>query len=214
MASDIVQIQFEFDLPGKKWLARFSRAYPDLTFKILSMSPADTPTGNTILEVDGHNVRDFLKEFKTSLPDIACSVLHEAQSIMLLNVRSPSAILFKLFMEMDVPIQYPILVKQGRTFIDLAGERNLIDALLVKLERESVVPVIRKIGRFTIKPLLKARQEKILRAALDRKYFEIPRGVELSELAAALGKSPSAISEDLRRIFKRLAENYFFISLK
>ncbi len=208
MAEDIVQVEFEFELPGKKWLARFSKAHPDLTFKILSMSPVDNESGNTILEVDGPNVGKFLDDFRVNMPDIACTVLHEDRDIVMLNVKSPSAILFKIFMEMNVPVHYPIIVKRGRAFITITAERQQVDQLLTKIEDDDVIPVISRIGRFTMKSLLKPRQDAILRAGLEANFFGIPRGIDLVNLAGKVGLSPSALSEQLRRIFKILARNY------
>jgi len=43
---------------------------------------------------------------------------------------------------------------------------------------------------------------------LERRYFEIPRGIKLQNLASEIGIGASSMSEILRRIFKKLGLNY------
>jgi len=56
--------------------------------------------------------------------------------------------------------------------------------------------------------LLTQRQHEILTIASKNGYFEIPRKITLSKFATTIGLSKSALSENMRRIYKRLAENF------
>jgi predicted DNA binding protein len=53
---------------------------------------------------------------------------------------------------------------------------------------------------------LTPEQRETLRLAYERGYFDIPRGVTTTELAAELGVSDQAVSERLRRGYARLIE--------
>jgi predicted DNA binding protein len=53
---------------------------------------------------------------------------------------------------------------------------------------------------------LTPEQRETLRLAYERGYFDIPRGVTTTELAAELGVSDQAVSERLRRGYARLVE--------
>lgn len=52
-------------------------------------------------------------------------------------------------------------------------------------------------------------QRETLRLALDRGYFDVPRGVTAAELAASLDISSQAVSERIRRACKSLAKREF-----
>ena len=54
---------------------------------------------------------------------------------------------------------------------------------------------------------LTERQRETLRTATEMGYFEVPRRVELEDLADELGVSRQAVSERLRRANKRLVED-------
>lgn len=56
---------------------------------------------------------------------------------------------------------------------------------------------------------LTSSQREALRIALERGYFDIPRGTTLTTLAAELGVSDQAVSERLRRAQKRVFERVF-----
>ena len=53
---------------------------------------------------------------------------------------------------------------------------------------------------------LTPQQQEALTAALERGYFEIPRGISMEELAAELGISHQALSERLRRAYETLVD--------
>jgi predicted DNA binding protein len=52
------------------------------------------------------------------------------------------------------------------------------------------------------------RQAEVLEAAVERGYYESPRGIELTELADELGVRKSTLSVTLRRAEGRLAERH------
>ncbi len=53
---------------------------------------------------------------------------------------------------------------------------------------------------------LTPEQQEALSAALERGYFEIPRGISMEELAGELGISHQALSERLRRAYETLVD--------
>ena len=76
------------------------------------------------------------------------------------------------------------------------------------LEKKGIRAVIKSIGYYDKSTLLTERQHEILTIASKNGYFEIPRKITLSEFATTLHISKSALSETMRRIYKRLAENF------
>jgi predicted DNA binding protein len=56
---------------------------------------------------------------------------------------------------------------------------------------------------------LTARQEQIVKMALEMGYFEFPKKIRLEELSARLGISAGTLSEILRRAEKNILTRYF-----
>jgi len=67
---------------------------------------------------------------------------------------------------------------------------------------------IQQIRKYCPDSLLTPRQLEILTQSLSNGFFDIPRKKSLSILAKEIGISPSALSENVRRINKKLAEHY------
>ncbi len=67
-----------------------------------------------------------------------------------------------------------------------------------------------KMGKFQPKQgVLTEKQERIFWLALKGGFFDYPRKIDTTELAAKLGISPSTLSEITRRGMRRLLESYF-----
>jgi predicted DNA binding protein len=59
------------------------------------------------------------------------------------------------------------------------------------------------------RPMVSRKQEKLVRLALDKGYYDYPRRVEVRELARLAGMSSSATFEMLRRGEKNIIRHYF-----
>ena len=119
-----------------------------------------------------------------------------------------SAIILHAMMEYEIPVRYPIKVAAGKVTADFITERWRIDELITKLDELGFPVDIKRIGPVRTTHVLNETQAKILTTALERRYFEIPRGIKLQNLASEIGIGASSMSEILRRIFKKLGLNY------
>jgi predicted DNA binding protein len=88
---------------------------------------------------------------------------------------------------------------------DYTELKQLLNSLLTVTKEFKVLKVIKAEKRDTIT----ARQEQILRIALEAGFFDYPRRIGLKELAKKLNMSPSNLSEIIRRAEKNLITAYF-----
>jgi predicted DNA binding protein len=108
-------------------------------------------------------------------------------------------------------ILWPAVWRDGEeSFTFLAEDREALRRLLPKLEAMGTVHVERlsEVGPEGL-PLtvpvadltsaLTARQLEVLQRAVERGYYDTPRGVTTAELAAAFGVGPSTLKEHLRK---------------
>ncbi|MBY9020449.1 MAG: helix-turn-helix domain-containing protein, partial [Candidatus Lokiarchaeota archaeon] len=108
----------------------------------------------------------------------------------------------------ELLISYPVLVKEGKIRMEAITNRSKVDRFLIQLNKKDIEAKIERIGYFYKTTLLTQRQNEIINLAYQKGFFNIPRSISLTEFAKDLNISKSALSETLRRIFKKLANNY------
>ncbi len=156
----------------------------------------------------GIGVSRWASELKPGDGIMSCLILHEEKNKILANLKINRTIILHEAIEMGIPIRYPIKVAAGRATAEFITERWRVDEFITKINQKGFTIEIQRIGRVRTTAILTETQEHILTTALKKKFFEIPRGIKLHELAAEIGIGPSSLSENLRRIFKKLAVNY------
>ena len=100
----------------------------------------------------------------------------------------------------DFTIRYSFMVPTFESY------RKIVSAM----ETSGLKVNVRKIGRFEPRTgVLTGNQERVFWLAFKSGFFDYPRKVKTSELAAKLGISPSTLSEITRRGMRRLLKHYF-----
>jgi len=208
VSQDIVQIRLEIDIPQEKWLFKFNEKYPELNFNILSKFLIEENVGLTLFQIRGVSVKQFISDFKGHINKASSTILFEGADLVILNLKVVDPWILNTLIKTELLILYPILVKDGKLQIEAITNRFKVDDFLAELERKNIRATIKNIGYDFKSSLLTQRQYEILKVANSNGYFEIPRKISLTEFANNLNISKSALSETLRRIFKRLSENY------
>lgn len=208
MSQDIVQIRLEIDIPQEKWLFKFNEKYPELNFNILSKFLIEENVGLTLFQIRGVSVKQFISDFKGQINKDSSKILFEGADLVILNLKVVDPWILNTLIKTELLILYPILVKDGKLQIEAITNRFKVDDFLAELEKKNIRATIKNIGYGFKSSLLTQRQYEILKVANSNGYFEIPRKISLTEFANNLNISKSALSETLRRIFKRLSENY------
>ena len=208
MSQDIVQIKLSIDIPQDKWLATFNKKYPELTFHILSNILIGEELGITSFQIRGPSVTRFVADFKENLAKSESQILFEGDNLVILNVKEEDPWILNTLVKTELLITYPVLVKDGKIRIGAITNRSKVDRFLIQLKKKDIRAEIQRIGYYYKSTLLTQRQNEIVNLAYQKGFFNIPRNLSLSEFAQDLKISKSALSETLRRIFKKLAHNY------
>jgi predicted DNA binding protein len=208
MATDVVQVKLVFELPEERCMFRLSKLYPDLIFKNISMLPIPENMGNTLVEVSGSRAQQLLDDMKKEGNIASSKIVLDTPEQVLINVHVNEAIIINLLGETKVIIDYPLIFQNGQGFLTLIGERKDIDTLLTRFEERGIIFTIKSIGGTNSKEILSEKQKEVLVKSLKAGFFETPRKVSLTKLAKEFDVSPTALSEMIRRLSKRLAEHY------
>jgi predicted DNA binding protein len=208
MSQDIVQIKLSIEIPQDKWLATFNQKYPELNFQILSNFLIGPNSGITSFQIRGKSVKQFISDFKDSLSNTAFQILFKGEDIVILNVKEVDPWILNNLVKTELLISYPVQVKDGKIRMEAITSRSKVDRFLAQLKKKDIATKIERIGYYYKSTLLTQRQNEIVNLAYQRGFFNIPRTVSLTKFATDLKISKSALSETLRRIFKKLASNY------
>ena len=143
-------------------------------------------------------------------PDkINYNLIFQDKNSILMNMKRGDPWVLQTIFDAQLLLQFPILVMNGKIFLQLVGSRKKIDELFSSNENWKEVDIsIKQVKKYCPDSLLTPRQFEILNQSLINGFFDIPRKKSLSVLAEDIGISPSALSENIRRINKKLAEHY------
>jgi predicted DNA binding protein len=211
MEEDIVQLKFSFPIPTKKWLARFSMKFDDLQINLLSMLLLSKKQGSGLFQIQGGNKQhldEFWQDFIEFSNSSKYTLIFRDERTILVNILSSDPWVLHTLMDAQFILLFPILIRNGSISIELIAPRNKIDLIFNNPEWKKVNISIKQIGSYCPDSLLSLRQSDILRSALHNGFFDIPRKKSLSDLAEVLQISPSALSENIRRINKKLAQHF------
>jgi hypothetical protein len=107
------------------------------------------------------------------------------------------------------------IVSQGTVISDSIAWTIILDGYseLKKLLKEFIDSKIEvkvmKVVKVKQGSIITARQEQIVKIALETGFYDFPRRITLRKLAEKLNVSPSTLSEILRRAEKNIIETYF-----
>jgi len=100
-------------------------------------------------------------------------------------------------------------VKEKMEWELFVGDDSDLKALCDRLDAKRVKYEILEVSHSLQKREITARQEQVLRVALDLGFFEAPKRITLEELSGKLNISISTLSEILRRAEKHVLSSYF-----
>ena len=99
--------------------------------------------------------------------------------------------------------------EDGQISYKLFMSGDSMPKFLQSLHDRGITYKISEIAKITPTRALTAKQERVLKSALELGYYEYPKKISTEDLAKAVGASPSTVSEILRRAEKRIISGYF-----
>jgi predicted DNA binding protein len=101
------------------------------------------------------------------------------------------------------------MLRNGWLIVETITSRMGLSRLKTEFERAEIPFEILSITqKVDVAKLLTDRQWKLITEALDRGYYDSPRGCTLTELAAAMDVNPSAVSGVLHRAEEHIIRTF------
>lgn len=195
----MIRAQFRIRLPEGFWVTDLSQTFPDATFRLLAGYRLD----ETAIEL-GEIVSDepdAIAEALRSHPAISGFELLESEDRRALGkYETTDAELYEFVERSALPVEFPVVARDGWFEFDLTGPREELDQLRSVLENSDVDYELQSVVRTAeTEALLTDRQRELLESAIRNGYYDVPRGCTLAELAETNDIDKSTASTILRR---------------
>jgi predicted DNA binding protein len=200
--------RFRIRLPENTWIAGVSEEYPRSTFRLLS----GLKTGAVAVEL-GEILTDHPVEIRQAIGghDAIGEFVELAATDekLLIKYESTDTGLYSFAEDLALPLQFPIVVRNGWYRFGLTGTRPEFERVRDRLEdADCRFELLSVVGEPRDSDLLTDRQREVLTAAVQRGYFSVPRNCTLSDLAVQFGADESTLSGVLRRGQERVLTAY------
>lgn len=195
----MIRARFRIRLPDGMWVTEVSRAFPDATFTLLSGYRTD-------------DVAVELGEVRTDEPDDCVDALRAHAGVtryerlesgdgrVLSKYETTDTELYDFVESSSLPVEFPVVVRNGWFEFDLTGTREELDRLRATLEASDLPYELQSlVTTADADSLLTDRQRELLDVAVREGYFEVPRECTLADLAETVGVDKATASTVLRR---------------
>lgn len=190
------------------WLAVISTEFPDDEFRLLATQPRDDGP-LALLEARTSDGERFVRRFEDAPEVLSCEVVYRDERLVLLRFTSPVTELYDALLGSDNVSVYPTILRNGWFSVTLTASQdrlsNYADALAAADVPYRVSSVVQS---YESSALLTERQWEVVTEAVERGYYDSPRGCTLTELAATVGVHKSAVSRLLHRAESRVMTGY------
>ncbi|GAD52940.1 bacterio-opsin activator domain-containing protein [Halarchaeum acidiphilum MH1-52-1] len=192
------------------WVRPISRRYPDVCFRVLAAFPGTADGGIGLVEISGPDLPAVRDAVESSDVLRTVDVLHDGDGGTLVRFETSAPLLLRALRSARVPLELPFEVRDGVANWTLTAARDDLSRLGDELDARGVDYRLERVrddaGRDPA--LLTERQHELLELAVERGYYDHPRGATLTELAAEAGVAKSTLSGLLQRAEGRVVKRH------
>lgn len=201
-------VKLRITLPETHWLGNLTRRHPGTMVQIQTM--LSLPDRRTLLDLALIGAdHDFSRELQ-ALPGVESVHRHgDLPRHERYRVECRDAEVIEVILEHRMLLHLPICVQGGRTVFatvdQLPRVRRFVRALKeagIPAEITSMRPPSSGVEGFELTPT----EREVFDRALVAGYFEVPREINLTQLAKDLGRSKSGVSRTLAMVEKKLVD--------
>lgn len=205
---DMPRVRLAIDVPASVWIGVVSRDHPEATFRVLAAMPEED-RGVGLVEVTAPDIGAVAADIddQETVTDVA--VLHRHDNRATLQFETTDPLLLFPVQSAGVPLELPFDIRDGVATWELTASRDRLSRLGDQLEAFGIAYRVESVEHY-VDPdrLLTDRQRRLLVAAVDRGYYDTPRGCTLTDLAGDLEVSKSSLSETLHRAEGAVVKHY------
>lgn len=196
-------------LPERTWPGEITRTYPDAEIRILA-AMAGSDSGDGLAEITAPDPEAVLADVRAHEAVDSVEVLQRGDRECLIQFRTHLPLLLFAAQGSGLPLEMPFEIREGKATWTLTAAQETISELGDQLSAMGVSYTVDYLQQDVASPddLLTDRQQSIVREAIERGYYDTPRGCSLTELADAVDLAKSTVSETLHRAEERVMKEF------
>ncbi len=207
LSTSMTRLTLRLDFPSGSWLGDVSRAHPDATLRatetvaaaegeVTALGVGGTDRAATVESLREHDRVNRVDVVDRTGPATRLRVVAPAPPPHVAAAR-----------EVGLPIEEPVSVTEGRSIVDLVGDRSRLTAFSRRLTGEGVTVGI-EASDADGEPVLTDTQRGLVLDAVAAGYYDTPRECTLTELAESCDLAKSTCSETLHRAEGRVLRRF------
>ena len=197
--------------PPGAWVGSLIKEF-DVRIKILSTLPHGKSGVQDLIELklNGEDL-DGIKKYLHAREDIEVVDLEMVEADKAIGVVKCSECFgCRELLSTDCFMVSASSKEDGRLEYTIISSRNeCLRKLMAKLEKANASPKLVKMKKLSKEEMLTDNQEKIVKMAYQKGYYDFPKRIGVKDLAKIFNISPATLSEILRRGQKKIIESYF-----
>ncbi|MFB6254897.1 MAG: helix-turn-helix domain-containing protein [Halobacteriaceae archaeon] len=198
-------------IPRDIWIGEISRNFPDTKFRILA-AIADEETGVGLAEIIGPDIGSVITDMHSYDMILSIDILQRRDEMALVQFETSMPLLLFPIQGSGTPLEMPFIIKEGQAEWEITAPQEKLSKLGAQLEEFNIPFVVNEIKQeISNEQLLTAKQEDLIKTAVEEGYYDTPREITLTELAELCDMAKSTCSEILHRaegkIIKEFADN-------
>ncbi len=136
-------------------------------------------------------------------------MLHRHENRATLQFETSDPLLLFPVQTAGIPLELPFDIREGQATWELTASHDRLSELGDQLDAFGIRFTVESIERY-VDPdrLLTDRQRRLMVAAVERGYYDTPRGCSLTDLAESLDVAKSSVSETLHRAEGAVVKHY------
>lgn len=190
------------------WLAVLSTEFPEDEFRIVATQLREDGA-LVVLEVRTPRGEALVECFEDAPEVHALEVLHADEQTVLLQFVTRSSRAYNPLVESKTVSVYPTILQDGRFTVTVMAPHERLSRYTDELAAAGIPYQIVSLAQsFDSTELLTDRQAEVVTLAVERGYYDTPRGCTVTELSDALGIEKSSASRLLHRAESRIVTQF------
>ncbi len=199
------------EIPDDVWIGRISREHPEACLRVLSALP-DDESGVGLVEVTADEMAAVLRKIDREESVTDLELLQQHGDTVLVQFETDEPTLLFPVVSSGIPLEMPFDIVAGEAVWEITTAHDRLSLLGEQLDAFNIPYTVEEIQhQVTPEQLLTDRQATLVQAAVEKGYYDTPRGCTLTELAESVDLAKSTCSETLHRaegkIIKSFVEN-------
>ncbi|WP_224926130.1 helix-turn-helix domain-containing protein [Saliphagus infecundisoli] len=203
-----VRLQVEIGVDDDNWLAGVSTDFPDAEFTILTSQPVDDGVLE-LIEVTTSDVDAIVRRFDDASEARSFDVLHSDDGLVLVQLEFPMPSTYEARRSKGILPRFPISIRDGWASGEQVTSQEQLSELTTELAAADIPYEILSLTQsYDSNGLLTERQREVITKAVERGYYDSPRGCTLVGLAETMDVNQSAVSGVLHRAESKIIKEF------